>query len=147
MDLAEQQTGALSSRGRELKDQLDAVVIENDELKDRLRGLAAEHESTRRDCAEMVEVLNAHKQELNEFRSREEAVKELETRCQQQTDAATLEKEKAVARDVLNRKEIERLLDVITASGKSSIVEIARARTGYREIDEREGSCERKGNS
>ena len=122
----------LSSRGRELKDQLDAVVIENDELKDKLRALTVDYESTRRDCSEMVEALNAHKEELNDYRSREQAIKDLEANCQERADAALLQKKQAVARDVLNKKEIERLLEVISSSGKSTVAEIASSRASYR---------------
>ena len=95
----------------DLRSNLRNTEQQLDETKERLRSLQVEYETARADAEGMLKVMNGMEKQLSEYAEREEQVVALSKESKERVEAALLERDQAVAREVQSRQEIARLLE------------------------------------
>ena len=108
----------------QLEDRMNHVILSSNDLRSnlrnteqqldetkRLRSLQVEYETARADAEGMLKVMNGMEKQLSEYAEREEQVVALSKESKERVEAALLERDQAVAREVQSRQEIARLLE------------------------------------
>ena len=97
--------------GNDLRSSLRNTESQLDETKESLRALQVEYETARADAEGMLKVMNGMEKQLSEYAEREDQVAALSKESKERVEAALLERDQAVAREVQSRQEIARLLE------------------------------------
>ena len=97
--------------GNDLRSSLRNTESQLDETKESLRALQVEYETARADAEGMLKVMNGMENQLSEYAEREDQVAALSKESKERVEAALLERDQAVAREVQSRQEIARLLE------------------------------------
>ena len=110
-DELEEKMNHIISNNNELRSSLRSVESQLDESKERVRSLQVEYETATADAKGMLKVMNGMEKQLSEYAEREEQVVALSKESKERVEAALLERDQAVAREVQSRQEIARLLE------------------------------------